>query len=416
MPARYPEEPFSLLFLGDGAKFNLDQKSTKAITQAGLVSGAVFSDLDGDGLPELILACEWGPMRVFRREQGKWRDLTRELGLEKYLGWWNGVATGDFDGDGRLDIVASNWGRNTKYQGHREEPLRIAYGDWSGRGTVDAFETYYDSTMKKSVPWCSFASARAIPWVADQFATHESFGAAGINDILAERLNSAKIMQANWLETTVFMNRGDHFEARVLPAEAQFAPAFGISVGDLDGDGHEDIFLSQNFFAVDGDTSRYDAGCGLWLAGDGKGNFRAVGGEMSGVKIYGEQRGCALCDYDGDGRLDLVVTQNGGETKLYHNTMARPGLRVRLTGPAGNPKGIGASVRLAMGGKLGPAREIHAGSGYWSQESVVQVLATPEVPTEITVRWPGGKTVTAKVPQGAREVAIDTAGRLKMVR
>jgi hypothetical protein len=184
----------------------------------------------------------------------------------------------------------------------------------------------------------------------------------------------------------------------------------------MDGDGNEDIFLSQNFFAVDGDTARYDAGRGLWLAGDGKGNFRSLPGQTSGVKAYGEQRGCALCDYDGDGRVDLVVTQNGAETKLYHNDGAKPGLRVRLTGPAGNPNGIGATIRLVTAGKVGPAREIHAGSGYWSQDSLVQVLATPGPPTEILVRWPGSKTVSAKLPQGAREVSIDTAGQLSVVR
>src|SRR5262249_25425119 len=157
--------------------------------------------------------------------------------------------------------------------------------------------------------------------------TQESFGATGVTELLGDRRKTAKVLPAVWLETTVFLNRGDHFEVRVLPPEAQFAPAFGICVGDLDGDGQEDIFLSQNFFAVDGDTPRYAAGRGLCLAGDGKGNFRPIPGQESGIKIYGEQRGCALCDYDGDGRADLVVTQNGAETKLYRNTGARRGLR-----------------------------------------------------------------------------------------
>jgi hypothetical protein len=187
-------------------------------------------------------------------------------------------------------------------------------------------------------------------------------------------------------------------------------------VGDIDGDGREDIFLSQNFFAVDGDTPRYDAGRGLCLLGDGSGNFRSLPGPESGIMIYGEQRGCALCDYDGDGRVDLVVTQNGAETKLYHNEKARPGLRVRLLGPPGNPQGIGATLRLAMGDKMGPAREIHAGSGYWSLDSAVQVLAASQPATKIVVRWPGGRTVTANVPSGAREVTVDTAGQLKVVR
>src|SRR5204862_5901275 len=122
----------------------------------------------------------------------------------------------------------------------------------------------------------------------------------------------------------------------------------------------------QNFFGTNPETARNDAGRGLWLKGDGKGGLAPLPGQESGIKVYGEQRGCALCDYDGDGRVDLVVTQNGAETKLYHNGKAKPGLRVRLIGPGGNPLGIGASIRLQFGPRPGPIREVHAGSGYWS--------------------------------------------------
>ena len=151
-----------------------------------------------------------------------------------------------------------------------------------------------------------------------------------------------------------------------MPREAQLSAAFSLNVADMDGDGNEDVFLSQNFFATHPSTPRLDAGRGLWLRGDGKGNLRSVPGQESGVTVYGEQRGAALCDYDGDGRVDLVVTQNGAETKLYHNVSAKPGLRVKVRGPPGNPSGIGAVLRLKFGERLGPAREIHAGSGYWS--------------------------------------------------
>jgi hypothetical protein len=197
--------------------------------------------------------------------------------------------------------------------------------------------------------------------------------------------------------------------------EAQLSPAFGVSVGDFDGDGNEDIFLAQNFFAFDGDTGRCDAGRGLWLAGDGKGNFRSIPGQASGVKVYGEQRGCALSDYDGDGRVDLVVSQNGAETKLYHNDTARPGLRIRLNGPPGNPDGIGAVVRLGTANKLGPARELHAGSGYWSLESAVQVMSLSEQPSSVSVKWPGGKNTSSKIPPNAREISINPAGELKVL-
>jgi hypothetical protein len=427
-PGRYPEIPSSLLFRGTGNQFVVDTENCRRLALVGLVSGAVFSDLDGDGDPDLILACEWGPLKIFRNDRGRltpWNPNVSTPGrsspdrnsgpstLNDLTGWWNGVTAGDFDGDGRLDIVASNWGRNSKYETFRAQPLRIVYGEWTGNGAVDVFDAYEDPALKKLMPWCAYRVARLVPWIVERFSSQTAFSSASIEDILGERARTAKVLQATWLETTVFLNRGDHFEARPLPLEAQFAPAFGINVADLDGDGTDDLFLSQNFFAVDGETSRYDTGRGLCLTGDGSGNFRALPGQLSGVKVYGEQRGSAVCDYDGDGRVDLVVTQNGAATKLYQNRGAKPGLRVRLAGSAGNPFAIGATVRLGAGQKLGPAREIHAGSGYWSQDSATLVLAFPQSagPMKLWVRWPGGATTTTELPQSARDVSIGTDGK-----
>ena len=198
----------------------------------------------------------------------------------------------------------------------------------------------------------------------------------------------------------VFFNRTNHFEAMELPYEAQIAPAFSVNVGDFDGDGNEDIFLSQNFFEAGSETcfGLMTPARGLWLRGTGGGKLEAVPGQKSGILVYGEQRGAALGDFDGDGRVDLVVSQNGAETKLYQNVLGKPGLRVRLAGPPGNPDGVGATLRLVFGSRMGAAREIHGGSGYWSQDSVVQVMGCPETPTQIWIRWPGGKTTTSPVP------------------
>ncbi|HVV74281.1 MAG TPA: VCBS repeat-containing protein, partial [Verrucomicrobiae bacterium] len=160
------------------------------------------------------------------------------------------------------------------------------------------------------------------------------------------------------------------------------------------------------FFATEPKTPRCDAGRGLWLQGDGRGMLRAVPGQESGITVYGEQRGAALCDYDRDGRVDVVVAQNGAVTRLFHNVGGRPGLRIKLAGPSGNPAGIGAVIRLVSKGHLGPAREVHGGAGYWSQDAPTQVMAAPHPPSEVWVRWPGGKTTRHPVPPGATEITV----------
>jgi hypothetical protein len=164
---------------------------------------------------------------------------------------------------------------------------------------------------------------------------------------------------------------------------------------------------------VNTDSERIDAGRGLLLRGDGRGRLESVPAEESGIRIYGEQRGCAISDFDADGRVDLAVTQNGSRTKLYRNTAAKPGLRVRLAGPPENPSAIGAAIRLKFGERAGPIREIRAGGGYWSQDSSVQVLSAPEKPTHIWVRWPGGKITITPVSQMTGEVVIDQNGAIQ---
>ena len=294
--------------------------------------------------------------------------------------------------------------------------MRLYYGDFDGSGALGIVEAYSDPELKKVVPERGLdAMAKAMPFLLERFSTRRAYAEASVEEILGDRLRRAGSCEANWLDSTVFFNRGDRFEAHPMPKEAQMAPAFAVCVGDMDGDGQEDIFLSQNFFATQPETPRYDAGRGLWLKGDGGGGFKAVPGQESGVNVYGEQRGAALCDYDGDGRVDLVLTQNGAETKLYHNVGAKPGLRVRLEGPAGNPAGIGAQVRLICGQQAGPVREIHAGSGYWSQDSTVQVLGTLQPPTQIWVRWPGGKSTTTALPRGAKEISVNQEGSIKVL-
>ncbi len=425
LPERWPEPAASTLFRGAGDGFAVDATNAATFAGVGLISGVVFSDLDADGDPDLVLACEWGALKVFRNERGRFTnwdwavkgaDVQRSQ-LSQLTGLWNSVTAADFDGDGRMDLVAGNWGRGTRQQRHRAQPLELVFGDTNGDGVTEVVEAYHDVARKAVVPERSMDFlARGLPFVRARFASHMEFGRASLSEILGDRERGMRRLTAVWLEGAVFLNRGDHFEVRGLPAEAQLAPVFGVVAQDFDGDGRTDLFLAQNFFGLQPDVPRLDAGRGLMLLGDGRGGFQPVRGQESGLLIYGEQRGAAAADFDRDGRMDLAVAQNGAETKLYRNATAKAGLRVRLIGRPGNRDAAGALLRLEAGGALGSAQEIHCGAGYWSSDGATRVLATDGVAARLHVRWPGGARTTNDLPAGAREVSVEADGKLALVR
>jgi hypothetical protein len=406
VPGKYPEPADSCLVLNEGGRLVVGQKWERL----GLVNGAVFSDIDRDRRPDLVLACAWGPIRLFRNVEGRFVEATDAWRLAGFAGWWQGITTADVNADGLPDLVASNWGLNSRYQPSRQHPRRVYFGDIDGDSIHEVVEASVDPDLGFEVWDRGFrAVGEALPWVRAEVGSFEAFGRTSLQELLGERLESLRMASVDFLSSSVFLNRGDHFAAIALPAEAQWAPAYGVSVADFDGDGCLDLFLAQNFFGIPGDSWRLDAGRGLWLRGDGTGQFRAVPGQQSGVAVYGEQRGCAVGDFDRDGRADLVVGQNGDRVYLFRNVRAKPGLRVVLEGAKGNGNAIGAEVRGMVGSEsAGPLFEIHGGSGFCSQDSSTVVVTSKEALTALEVRWPNGRRSVHAIQAEETEVRIES--------
>lgn len=408
VPGAWPIPAASRLYLrrGDGT-WERDTINASALASLGLVNAALLTDLDGDGRPELVVAAEWGPVRVFRDESGAGRftDVTREWGLSTRTSRWNGLSAGDFDGDGRLDLVATSWGRNIPWQATPKRPHVLIAGNFGGQGLGLVFARR-DSATGREMPLQSFERlAIAVPSARSRIATFADYSRATVGDVLGDRGVGAVRVGATSFDHVVLLNRGTAFEARELPGIAQLAPAFAPVVADFDGDGNEDLFLAQNFSPTDIETPRFDAGAGLVLLGDGKGGFRPLSVAESGISVLGDQRGAAAADYDGDGRVDLAVSQNGAATTLWHNRAAKPGIRVKLSAGPDNPNGIGAQLRLGNGA----VREIRAGSAHWSVDDPTQVLSARSGASELWIRWPGGLEQRVASAPGQKQIVVEKA-------
>jgi len=410
----YPLPPTSRLFRRqqDGSLV-YDSAASAPFSRVGLVSGVTFTDIDGDADPDLVVATDWGPPRLFINNRGGFTESTRSWGLSPYLSWWNGVTAGDLDGDGRMDLVLTSWGRNIGLEARTERPLLGYWGDFDRNGQLDFLLAARDDRIGSVAPLTSFGRlSSGLPYVRRQTTTtYGAYADASLAQVLGPAISSGQVSEITTLQHMIFLNRGGRFEPRVLPAATQLAPAFHPSVADFDGDGHEDLMLTQNFFPNTLGAERFDAGRGLLLLGDGSGEFVPQTPSQSGISLRGDQRGAALADYDGDGRIDLAIGQNNGQTVLLHNRRGRRGIRVHLRGGAANPHGIGATVRVVYADRLGPARELRLGSGYWSVDDPVAVLGLRAEPEGIEVRWPDGVVQRVDVTNDQLGITVVRANR-----
>ena len=399
IPGSYPVNTSSHLFINDGENFKIDKKNSDLFEDVGLVTAATFVDINNNGKQDLLLSTEWGSLRLFENVNGIFQEITKQVGIDKYKGWWTGVAVGDLTNNGLPDIVAANIGLNSVYGNVFTKPLKIYYGDFNWDGRVNVIEAYFNESNTKYLPLRKLYELDVeIPQLTRSIRNHRDFSEISVEELLQlsdlnTQLDDLPSKEINTLEHMVFINNGYSFSIKPLPVEAQLSAAFHVGIADFDNDGNEDIFLSQNNFSFANTTPRLDSGRGLILNGNGKGEFKSLSRFESGIEIYGQQGGAAFSDFNKNGKTDIAISQTGSQTKLYINQTEKIGISVRLIGTESNRDAIGSSVRIIYeDGKYGPTRYIQAGSGYLSQNSRQQILGYNAVPKELEIKWFDGTT------------------------
>ncbi len=400
MPALYPFVPKSVLLANRGDRFeDVTGTLAPALRDVGLVTAALWSDVDGDGWPDLLITLEWGQVKYFHNNQGKlFEDWTEKSGFATAgNGWWSSIAAADFNGDGRPDYVVGNVGLNTQYHADPTHPALLFAGDFKGDGALQLIEGYYEGD--KLYPWRTRKDlGAAIPSILKRFPRNDYFARATLGEIVGEeKLTEAQRFTATEFRSGVFMSQADNtYRFEPLPRLAQIAPLQGIVAGDFDGDGHADIYAVQNSYAPIPAVGRFDGGISQLLRGDGRGHFTPVSAGESNLIVAGDAKALAVLDFDHDGWPDFVVSRNNGTTLAFRNNRVagHHSLSIKLRGSPGNPTGVGARVTVEFADGSTQMSEIYAGSGYYSQSSPTCFFGWLEgnAPRKVRVRWPSGNT------------------------
>lgn len=311
VPGRFPEPAPTFLLQNMGGKFSqITVKEMPILGQLGMVTDLFMANLSPKSPPVVWVAADWQPLRrlIFGAEV-----KMQNIGPS---GWWRCLAVADLDQDGDLDVVAGNWGQNSRHQATEQAPLRLFAQDLDQNGSLDPlFCTPWEGAYYPLASRDLLASQ--LPLIKKKFQRYAPFSKATISDLFPEKDWFAGLnLEAQTLETQWFEQKNGQFIPHALPIEAQFAPTNSIVAADVTGDGQLDIMLVGNDWGADPETYRQDASSGCLLAGDGRGGFQYISGKQSGFRSADVGRDLQFFRA-ATGKNVLVLGTNSGPLQIF---------------------------------------------------------------------------------------------------
>ncbi|HEA21695.1 MAG TPA: RNA-binding protein [Pricia antarctica] len=309
LPGQYPRGTRSYILQNDkkGNFKDITAMVSEDLEAPGMVTDAIWTDFNTDSKADLMVVGEFMAIRAFENTGGQLAEITGNSGLTNTQGWWNRIASGDFDNDGDMDYIVGNFGLNSQLKASPDEPVEVYYKDFDGNGSLDPILTSY--IMGESYPIFSKDDLLGqLSGLKRKYVNYSDYADQKITDVFtSEELSDAQILKANNFASSYIENLGNNqFKLTDLPTTAQFSPIYGILIRDFNADGNLDVVLAGNFFGNRVKFGRYDANKGVLLLGNGKGGFQSVNTKESGLNIDGEVRD-----------ITLVKLRNGKELILF---------------------------------------------------------------------------------------------------
>ncbi len=314
VPNAYGKAGSGFLLLNDGNGNFTETKlhGAKCFEALGMITDAVFTDINNDNYKDLVVVGEFMSVKVFKNTNGVFSEVHSEV-IESLKGWWNTITQSDLDNDGDMDFILGNHGTNSRFKASKENPILLYANDFDGNNYTDPILAF-TAEDKKQYPYALRHNlVDQLKYLNKKFPDYETFKTATIQDIFTkEQLASSTRLEVNTLKSVVLINNGNFsFEVKDLPYQAQFSPTYAIATKDFDNDGDMDVIAGGNLYGVMPEFGRYDASYGYYLENLGNANFK-YHTTKSGLKIDGEIRAIKVRDQQ------VFITKNNDSLEVYN--------------------------------------------------------------------------------------------------
>jgi hypothetical protein len=397
VPTRYPESPISYVLQNEGhGKFtDITQSLCPDLQKTGMVTSSLWSDYDNDGWVDLVLVGEWMPITFYKNNSGKF--FTKSYA--QHTGWWNSISGGDFDNDGDIDYILGNLGSNSLYKASETEPVSIYAKDYDKNGSIDPVVTRYIQGVEYPTHYRETMTEQ-MTVLRRRLTRYSVYGSLTFNDLFtASELEGAFISRSNCLTSSYLENKGNgDFKISQLPVDAQLSPLFGVTVMDVNNDNNLDVLGIGNCYASETITGFYDAGIGVCLFGDGRGDFKSVHTNESGFFVDKDAKAFAVVNASSNKPLWLA-TMNQDSLLAFQQTV--PNVQTALKA---EPDDAFAEIYFHNG--TSRRHEFYYGEGYLSQTT--RMLYLNDLVREVIFTKTNGRKRKVILPEAA-----STANALK---